>query len=80
MTLLIMAICSCLKSFIQFQDKKNPGGKTINFYFKMFKIMRILRSLKCLKTTVEVTFTTQKASVCSPWTACSVFNWKYLFG
>ena len=41
--------------------------------------MRSLRSSKCLKTTVELTFTTQKAKACSPWTACSVFNWKYLF-
>ena len=38
-----------------------------------------MRSSKCLKTTVELTFTTQKANACSPWTACSVFNWKYLF-
>ena len=36
------------------------------------------RSSKCLKTAVKLTFTTQKASACSPWTACSVFNWKYL--
>ena len=46
----------------------------------MFKIMRPLRSLECLKTTVELTFTTQKVNTCSPWTACSVFDWKYLFG
>ena len=45
----------------------------------MFKIMRFLRSSKCLKTTVELTFTTQKANACSPWTACSVFDWKYPF-
>ena len=49
-----------------------------NFSFKMFKIMTSLRSLKCLKTTVELTFTTQKTSACTPRTACSVFNWKYL--
>ena len=41
--------------------------------------MRSLRSSKCLKTTVELTFTTQKANACSPWTACSVFDWKYPF-
>ena len=41
--------------------------------------MRSLRSSKCLKTTVELTFTIQKTSACSPWTACSVFNWKYQF-
>ena len=30
--------------------------------------MRSLRSSKCLKTTVELTFTTQKANAGSPWT------------
>ena len=49
-----------------------------NFSLKMFKIMRSLRSSKCLKTTIELTFTTQKANASSPWTAWSVFNWKYL--
>ena len=38
-----------------------------------------MRSSKCLKATVELKFTIQKAKACSPWTACSVFNWKYLF-
>ena len=28
--------------------------------------MRSLRSSKCLKTTVELTFTSQKANACSP--------------
>ena len=42
-------------------------------------MMRSLRSSKSLKTTVELMFTTQKANTCSPWTACSVFHWKYLF-
>ena len=30
-------------------------------------------------TAVELKFTTQKANACSPWTAFSVFDWKYLF-
>ena len=38
--------------------------------------MRSLRSSKCLKTGVELTFTTQKANACNPWTAGSVFDWK----
>ena len=41
--------------------------------------MRSLRSSKSLKITVELTLTVQKANAYSPWTACSVFNWKYLF-
>ena len=45
----------------------------------MFKILRSFRSSKCLKATAELTFTTQKANGFSPWTACSIFNWKYLF-
>ena len=45
----------------------------------MFKIMRSLRFSECLKTTVELTFTKQKANAWSPWTACSIVNWKYLF-
>ena len=44
-----------------------------------FKIIRSLISPKCLKTTVQLTFTTQKANACSPWTAWSIFYWKYLF-
>ena len=39
--------------------------------------MRSLRSSECSKTTDKLMFTTQKANACSPWTACSVFNWKY---
>ena len=46
------------------------------YSFKMLKIMRFLRSSKCLETTVELTFTTQKANACSPWTARSVFDSK----
>ena len=41
--------------------------------------MRSLRTSECLKRTVELTFTTQKSKACSPWTARSVFDWKYLF-
>ena len=59
--------------------KKEPRRQDItNFSFKMFK-MRFLRSSKYSKTTVELTFTTQKANTCSPWTDCSVFEWKYPF-
>ena len=38
--------------------------------------MRFLRSSKCSKTAVELTFATHKANSCSPWNACSVFDWK----
>ena len=50
-----------------------------NLSFKLFKITRFLWSLKFSKTTVELTFTTQKANAWSPWTGCSIFPWKYPF-
>ena len=60
--------------------KKEPRKQEItNFSFKMFKMMRFLRSSKCSKTIIKLTFTTQKANTCSPWTTCSVFDWKYPF-
>ena len=45
----------------------------------MFKTMRFLRPSKCSKATVELRFTSQKANACSPWSACSAFDWKYSF-
>ena len=81
----VQAICYLL--FAQWFEKlytiirkKEPRRQDItNFSFKIFKIMRSLRSSKYLKTKAELMFTTQKANACSHWTACSVFNWKYLF-
>ena len=74
MTLQIMAICTKIYTILRQKDPRRQD--IINFSSKIIKIMR---SSKCLKTTVELTFTAQKAKACSPWTACSVFNWKYLF-
>ena len=73
MTLLIMVICSAVwKTLYNIKIKEPRRQDIINFSFKMFKIMKSLRSSKCLKTTFEVTFTTQKANACSRWTACLV--------
>ena len=66
-----MAICTVLfENLYTILRQKGPRRQKItNFSFKMFSS----------KTTVELTFTTQKAKVCSPWTASSVFDWEYLF-
>ena len=66
-----MAICTVLfENLYTILRQKGPRRQKItNFSFKMFSS----------KTTVELTFTTQKANVCSPWTASSVFDWEYLF-
>ena len=76
-----MAICTVLfKKLYTILRLKEPRKQDItNFYFKIFKKMRSLRSYKLLKTKVELTFTTKKANACSTWTACSAFDWKYLF-
>ena len=81
MALLIMAICTLLfeKRYTVLRSKEPSRQDITNFSFKMFKIMRSLRSSRCLKTTAELTFITQKANACTSWTACSVFNWEYLF-
>ena len=78
---IIMAIYTVLfENLYTILRQKEPRRQEItNFSPKMFKITRFLRSSKCSKTTVELTFTTQKANTCSPWTACSVFDWKYPF-
>ena len=64
------------KALYSFKIKRNQGARHNQFFFQ--KKMRSLRSLKCLKT-VELTCTAQKLNTCSPWTACSLFDWKYLF-
>ena len=81
MALLIVAICTILfEKLYTILILKEPRGQEItNFSFKMFKIMRSLRFSKSLKSTVELTFTTQKANACSPWTPCFIFDWIYLF-
>ena len=67
------------RALYNFKIKRAHEAKRNWFSFKIFKIMRSLRPSKCLKTTVELAFTTQQANACSPWTARSVFNWKYIF-
>ena len=59
-----MAICKMLflKHYIILRLEEPRRQDITNFSFKMFKIMKSLRSLKCLKTTVELTFPTQKAN------------------
>ena len=47
-------------------------------YLKHSGVWKALHNVK-KKRAVELTFTTEKAKACSPWTACSVFDWKYLF-
>ena len=39
---------------------------------------RLFISAFLIYMTVPLSFTTQKVYVCSSWTACSVFDWKYL--
>ena len=78
---LIMVICTALfgKLYTTLKQKEPRRQNITKFSLKYSKKMRSLRSWKCLKTSVELTFTTQKAKACSTWTSCSFFDWKYLF-
>ena len=75
-----MAVCTVVwKALHNFEIKRAQEARHDQFFVQNVQNMRSLRSSKCLETTVELTFTIQKANACSPWTACSVFDWKYLF-
>ena len=75
-----MAVCTVVwKALHNFEIKRAQEARHDQFFVQNVQNMRYLRSSKCLETTVQWTFTIQKANACSPWTACSVFDWKYLF-
>ena len=67
------------KALYNFKIKRAQEAGDNQLLFQNVQNNEILRSSKCIKTTVELTFTTQEANSSSPWTACSVFHWKYLF-
>ena len=67
------------KALYSFKIKSAQAARHNQFFFQNVQKMRSSISSKCLKTTAKLTFTTQKANASSPWTACSVFNWRYLF-
>ena len=72
-----MAICTVLfeKHYtISIYIKRAQEARHNQFFFQNVQNNEIFEIFKMCKTTVEVTFTTQKANACSPWTACSVFN------
>ena len=67
------------KAWWNFKIKRAQEARHNQFFFQNVQNNEIFETLKCLKRTAELAFTTQKLNTCSPWTACSVFNWKYLF-
>ena len=71
------AVWKALYNFKIKRAQEARDNQITNFSFKMFKMIRFLRSSKCSKATVTLTFNITNA--CSPWTTCSVFDWKYPF-
>ena len=67
------------KALYYFKIKKAQEARHSQFFFQNIQNREIFKTFEMLKTTVELTLTTQKANACSLWTACSDFNWKYLF-
>ena len=54
------------KALYSFKIKSAQEARHNQFFFQNVQKMRFSISSKCLKTTVELTFTTQKANACSP--------------
>ena len=67
------------KALYNFKIKGAQEARYNQSFFQNIQNDEIFQIFKMFKTAAELTFTTQKANGCSPWTACSVFNWKYLF-
>ena len=67
------------KALYNFKIKRAQEARHNQYFFLNIQNNELFEIFKMFSTTVELTFTTQKANSCSPWTACSVFNWKYLF-
>ena len=63
-----------------FKIKRAQEARHNQFFFQNVQNNETFEILKMFKNNrIELRFTTQKGSSCSPWTACSVFDWKYLF-
>ena len=67
------------KALNNFKIRRAQKVRNNQFLFQFFQNNEIFEIFKMFKKIVELTFTTQKGNVCSPWTACSVFNWKFFF-
>ena len=49
------------------------------FFFQIVQNNEIFEIFKMFKNSWIKVYYTKKVSACTPWTVCSVFNWKYLF-
>ena len=81
-TLQVMAIYTVLyERLYTILRKIEPKRREItNYSFKVFKIWDFWDLQNVHKTTVELTFTTQKANACSPWTVCLFLTGNILLG
>ena len=67
------------KALNNFKIRRAQEARNNQFFFQFFQNNELFEIFKMFKKAVELTFTIQKANVCSPWTACSVLNWKFFF-
>ena len=67
------------KALYNFKIKTAQTAKNNQFLFQNYQNNEIFEIFKMFKNNCWTTFTTQKAKAWSPWTACSVFDWKYHF-
>ena len=80
MTLLIMTICTVVwKALYNFKIKRPQEARHDQFFFQNVQNNEIFKIFKMFKNNSWIYVYTQKANASSPWTVCSIFNWKYLF-
>ena len=80
MTLLIMATCTVVwKPLHNFKMKRAQEARHNQFFFQnvqnneIFEIFRLFKHNSCINVYYK------KGNACIHWTACSIFNWKYIF-
>ena len=79
MTLLDKSIWTVLLEKL-FKIMRAQEARHNQFFFKNIQNNEIFEIFKMFKSnSAEFKFTKQKAKGCSPWIACSLFDWKYLF-
>ena len=69
------------KALYNFKIKWAQEARNNQFRFQNVRSNEIFEIFKIFKknSLINVYCTTQKANACSPWTVCSVFDWKYPF-
>ena len=70
---------SDLKILYDFKIKRGQEQRHNQFFFQNLQSNEIFEIFKMFKNNSWINVYCTKVNAYTPWTACSVFNWKYLF-